>query len=51
MPSDRPRGNGHEEKSMKFNLSEIKHFFAVRAVKTWCWLSREAVETPSTNLL
>jgi len=51
VPSDRIRGSGHKRKHRRFFLKMRKHFFTVRATEHWHRLSREAVESPSLEIL
>ena len=51
VPSDRTRGNGRNLKHKRIPLNSRKHFFAVRVIKHWHRLPREAVESPSLEIL
>lgn len=51
LPSDRTTGNGYKSKYRKFHLSTRKTLFTVRVVESWHRFSREAMETPSLEIL
>jgi len=51
VPSDRTRGNGHKLKPGKFQLNSRKNFFPLRVTEPWHRLPREAVESPSLEIL
>jgi len=51
VSSDRTRGNGHKLKLRKFQLKMRKNFFPLRVPEPWPRLPREAVESPSLEIL
>lgn len=53
VPADRTRGNGHSLKPRKFHLNTHKHRrkINVRVVQHWNRLPREAVKSPSVEIL
>ena len=51
VPSNRTRGNGHKLKPGKFHQNMRKNFFTLRVTEHWNRLPREAVESPSLEIL
>jgi len=51
VPSDRTRGNGHKLKQRKFYLNMTKNIFPLRVMEPWPRLPREAVESPSLEIV
>ena len=51
VPSNRTRGNGHKLKQRKLQLNTRKNFFPLKVMEPWPRLPREAVESPSLEIL
>ena len=51
VPSDRTRGDRHKLKHRKFRLNMRKNFFPLRVMEHWNRLPREAVDSPSLEIL
>jgi len=51
VPSDRTRDNGHKLKQRKLQLKMRKNFFPLRVMEPWPRLPRQAVESPSLEIL
>jgi len=50
VPSGRTRGNGHTLKDERFPLDIRKLFFSVRVTEHWHRLSKEVVESQSSEI-
>ncbi|KAK4830924.1 hypothetical protein QYF61_014297 [Mycteria americana] len=51
VSSERTRGNGQKLKHRNFHLNIRKTYFIVREIEPWIRLPREAVESPSLEIL
>jgi len=51
VPSDRTSSYGCKREQNKFSVNIRKTFFIVKVVTHWNWLPREAVESPSLEIL
>jgi len=51
VPSDRTRGDWYKLKHRKFHLNIRKNFFTLRVMEHWNRLPREAVDSPSLEIL
>jgi len=51
VPSARTRGNGHKLEQRKLQLNPRKNFFPLRVMEPWNRFPREAVESPSLEIL
>jgi len=51
VPTDKRRASGHKLKYGELHLSISRNDFTVRVVRYWHMLPKEAVESPSLELL
>jgi len=51
VPTDWTRGNGHHLKHKRIYWNITKHFFVARVTEHWNTLPREAVESPSLEII
>lgn len=50
VPSNRTRGNGHEQEHSQFHTNKRKNFVSVWVTEHWDRLSKEVVESPSLEI-